>query len=75
MSLDTDVTRSLREANRAWELFNAGMQAYGAHVMRYDWDAAEAEHLVIVTALDDYLDAFAAAKKRLQYEEESRGQA
>jgi hypothetical protein len=73
VSLDSDVTSSLRQAGRAWELFNAAMQAYSVHLLRYDWESAEAERPTIEAALDSYLNALAAAKRRVQHEESRNG--
>jgi hypothetical protein len=68
LSLDRDVSKSLREAIRAWDLFEAGINAYGAAIIRREWKAAEAERPKIEAALDVYLDAMAAAQRRIELE-------
>lgn len=65
MSVDSDVSRSLAEAARAFEIFNAGLTGYQADVVRAFWNAAEGERANLHAALDNYLDAFGAAHKRL----------
>lgn len=67
MSVDSDVARSLVEASRAFEVFNAGLSAFQADVARERWTSAEAERLDLHDALDKYLDAFGAAHKRLAH--------
>jgi len=69
LSIDSDVSKSLREATRAWQLFEAGLQAFGAAITRREWAAADAERERIEAALDSYLDALAAANVRIEFEE------
>lgn len=50
-------------ARRAWELFDAGLQAFRAQLTREDWEAVEKERLEVVSALESYLDHMAAGTR------------
>lgn len=67
MSIDTDIAKSLRDAHRCWELFQSALLVFQANCQRGDFDAAEAEREKMKTALDDYLDHFAAANMRAEH--------
>lgn len=73
MSADSDVARSLTEAARSFEVFNAGLAAFQADAVREKWESAEAERLNLHDALDKYLDAFGVAHKRLARARRERG--
>jgi hypothetical protein len=67
-SPEADVRVSLTKANEAMVFMNEGLRAFQAHVNRFDFDSAEGERVKIHAALDDYLDHFGAAQKRLERE-------
>lgn len=64
----SDVRRDLVQANRAMEFFQAGLQAFQAHIVRFDFVSAETEREKMHASLDDYIDAFASAQKRMDTE-------
>lgn len=68
MSADAgaDVAKSMREAARAFEIFNAGLAAFQAAAVRGHWRTLDDERANIHDALDKYLDAFGAAHRRLE---------
>lgn len=65
-SFEADVARSLAEAHRAWELFQASHNVFMGNLQRNEYEAAELERERMKVALDDYLDQHSAAHKRLQ---------
>ncbi len=50
-------------AQRSWELFNAGLSAFRAELVREDWDRLEVERLACVSALESYLDHMVAGTR------------
>ena len=58
-----DAARHVMAAQRSWELFNAGLSAFRAQLVRHDWEAAERERLDVCTALESYLDHMAAGTR------------
>lgn len=65
-TFESDVAKSLSEAHRSWELFQASHNVFMSNLQRNEFDAAELERERMKVALDDYLDCHAAAHKRLQ---------
>jgi len=60
------MTDSMKQAQRAMELFNAAMLDFQAACMRHDWTAAEKSRGDIAAAIDGYLDRLAAMYKRAE---------
>lgn len=67
-SVEADVRTSLAKANESMAFMHEGLKAFAAHVNRYDFASAEEERGKIHASLDDYLDHFGAAQKRLERE-------
>lgn len=68
MTLANDVNHSLMAANQAYHLFGLSLQVFQANSGRHDFVAAEAEREIMHAHLDDYIDAFMAANKRIEHE-------
>jgi hypothetical protein len=64
--LNEDVQASMVSANRAHGLYGLSMQVFQANAQRYDFVAAEAEREKLHAHLDDYLDNFMAANRRVE---------
>lgn len=67
-NFQADVAQSMGAANRAFELYAFAMQVFQANAQRHKFDDAEAERANMHPLLDDYLDHFLAANKRVKVE-------
>lgn len=70
---DRDMASSLREASRSQQLYSLAMTVFQANAQRQDFEKAEAERANLHSLLDDYLDHFMAANRRVQIEENEHG--
>lgn len=67
-TLHQDMSVAIGAANRAQELYGLGMQVFQANAQRFDFDAADAERPRLHALLDEYMDSFLDANKRMQRE-------
>jgi hypothetical protein len=65
-SLDYDVSLSMADATRAWQLFVSTLTIYQANCQRFDFKSAEFERITLHDALDCHLDNYMAALRRLE---------
>jgi hypothetical protein len=63
--MNRHVAASLEASQRSYRLYGLSMQVFQANAQRGDFEAAEAERPKLQGLLDDYLDQFMAANKRL----------